>query len=224
MRQNDITGRKFGRLTAIERLPSLRPGDGFRWRCACDCGNETVTKTRLLTYKKGTRSCGCILNEKNQLRPVRESTNIRHGDARPKAGRNAPEYITWASMKQRCENPKHASYKNYGARGISVCAAWRDSYEQFLADMGRRPEKGSSIERLNPDGNYEPGNCVWLGQLAQANNRRSTVRVIAFGLTLTAAEASRKFDIPSRTVLNWSQKRADRDISDFISARSAKPA
>lgn len=85
------------------------------------------------------------------------------------------EYHTWQAMIKRCHNPNDKAYKNYGARGISVCDRWRDSFVNFYADMGGRPE-GLSLDRINNDGNYEPGNCRWANQATQHENRRTTVR------------------------------------------------
>jgi hypothetical protein len=85
-----------------------------------------------------------------------------------------PEYYAWNAMKQRCSNPRNASFKNYGGRGISVCARWAESFEAFIADMGPRP-KGLTIDRLNNDGNYEPSNCRWATREQQiANSRKAT--------------------------------------------------
>lgn len=82
------------------------------------------------------------------------------------------EYTTWLSMKDRCLRTKNKKYKDYGGRGITVCERWRDSFENFLADMGRKPSANLSIDRINNDGNYEPGNCRWATQLEQVRNRR----------------------------------------------------
>ena len=83
------------------------------------------------------------------------------------------EYTIWAGMKDRCYRPRNHKYPRYGGRGISVCDRWRDSFEAFLADMGRRPSRGHSIDRINNDGNYEPGNCRWATAIEQVHNRGS---------------------------------------------------
>ncbi|GJD92882.1 hypothetical protein OCOJLMKI_0065 [Methylobacterium iners] len=94
---------------------------------------------------------------------------VTHGSNR--RGRRAPEYTCWSGMHSRCTNQKLEAYKYYGGRGISVCAAWKD-FSQFLADMGPRPSPAHSIERLDNDGNYEPGNCVWATREVQSKNKR----------------------------------------------------
>jgi hypothetical protein len=88
----------------------------------------------------------------------------------------SPEYIAWSGMKQRCNNPKCKGYPNYGGRGIRVCDRWADSYLNFLADMGRRPKRGYSLDRINNDGHYEPGNCRWADAKEQAANKRAQAK------------------------------------------------
>jgi hypothetical protein len=115
---------------------------------------------------------------------------VTHGDARD--GQVAPEYRAWAEMKARCYRRTHAHYACYGGRGIRVCDVWRESYEAFLGDVGRRPARGYSLDRLDNNGHYEPGNCRWATQIEQVRNRRCTVYLTAFGrtqcLTAWAAE------------------------------------
>lgn len=217
MRQKDLTGMVFGRLTALSVLPSLRPGDGLRWVCRCTCGTECIVKTRLLTYKDGTRSCGCILREKNRSRPHRASTNVKHGHT---SRQHSPEYITWASMLQRCNNPKHASYKYYGARGITVCHEWTESFENFLADMGKRPP-GKTLDRIDNALGYAKSNCRWATDDEQANNRRRAALVTAYGVKRTCRETSQLFGIPERTLYRWS-KGGTVDVGGLITSAVAR--
>lgn len=110
----------------------------------------------------------------------------------------APPYRTWQSMQERCFNPNHMHFHNYGGRGITVCERWR-TYDNFLEDMGV-PDPGHSIDRIDMDGNYEPGNCRWANQTEQARNRRNNNRVELDGQTKTATEWCREFGIDLGTV------------------------
>jgi hypothetical protein len=155
-------GDKFGRLTVTDVGGfRLRPNGKKRrlWRCACSCGHEkTVLQDNLI---KGTStSCGCLHVE---LLVERCTT---HGHAGP-----TPEYRTWQAMRNRCTNQHCDKFKHYGGRGIRVCERW-DSFENFLADMGLRPSDKPTLDRINPDGNYEPGNCRWATWKQQRHNRR----------------------------------------------------
>jgi hypothetical protein len=136
-----------------------RRGWQDHWLFKCRCGNEKIT--RFNSYKSGgTRSCGCLLSL------VKE----KHGAAY--RGVISPEYRAWRAMKNRCNNAKGLRYADWGGRGIRVCRQWAESFTKFLEDMGPRPGKGYSLDRINNDGNYEPGNCRWATAAQQQKNRR----------------------------------------------------
>lgn len=114
-----------------------------------------------------TKSCGCYHKKRVSETSTGRSKTYSHGKC------NTPEYYSWASMKSRCYNKQAHNYKYWGGRGIRVCPQW-EKFENFLADMGPRP-KGTTLDRVNNDGNYEPSNCRWATSLEQNNNRRDNV-------------------------------------------------
>lgn len=160
----DITGLRFGRLLAVKRVA---PVDRFAvWLLRCDCGVEVVKRGSDLRAGY-VQSCGCFRRDNTR------ELNLSHSH---KEGRRpSRSYGTWQAMKARCENPRHKGYRLYGERGITICNRWRDSFAAFLEDMGERPE-GRTLDRINPNGNYEPGNCRWATPKEQAANTRGRNR------------------------------------------------
>lgn len=165
----DLTGRDFERLHVVCRVENTRWGEA-KWLCRCVCGNERkVTGKKLLSGH--TQSCGCLQKDKARI------AHTTHGM------RYTSEHTTWCGILERCYNPNKEHYPDYGGRGIAVCERWQ-KFENFYTDMGPKPGRGFSIERIDNNGNYEPGNCKWATQKEQCRNKRNNVRFTAFDLTM----------------------------------------
>ena len=165
----DITGQRFGRLVALERL-SEKKSSSYLWRCKCDCGNEVNVTARDLRYGN-TKSCGCLRNE------LIASVNQTHSKAG--TGQKSRLYNVWIGMRQRCNDQNHKSYPNYGGRGIQVCEEWNDfvAFESWAMSHGYNPDakhQECTIDRIDVNGNYEPSNCRWVSASVQAKNKRNS--------------------------------------------------
>jgi hypothetical protein len=182
----DLSGKKFGMLTVIKRNGTDNSGKA-KWLCSCECGNTTSTTCDSLIHNN-TKSCGCL----------KRTCHIKHSKC------ESPEYNTWESMIQRCNNPNSDEYKNYGGRGIIICEDWQ-SFEKFFADMGERP-KGLSIDRIDNDGNYCKENCRWATREEQSNNTSRTVFYEHDGKVQSITQWAREYNI-SRTTFDSRLKR-----------------
>lgn len=193
MKPVGLTGKQFGRLTVIERVfPNSKDGH-TRWRCVCSCTNlnETIVSSNMLVGLK-IKSCGC-------LRQEAKGTKQKHGDS--SRGKRHILYSCWVSMKQRCFNPKHSSFRFYGGRGITVSGEWKNNYSAFKEwALNSGWHEGLSIDRINNDGNYEPSNCRWVTMLQQHNNTRSNRNYTINGVTKSMKAWADESNINARTL------------------------
>jgi hypothetical protein len=172
---------KGSRLTA-RRIVGKDKFNANIWECECDCGN--IVNVRGYSIAKGrTRSCGCL--QKDDARCRNSGANSLwyiHGLS------EAPEYNSWFGMIDRCYNSDNHAYDRYGGRGIIVCKRWRNSFANFLTDMGKRPSSNHTVERKDNSGNYDPGNCIWATKKTQNRNRRDNVYFYHNGVGMCIAE------------------------------------
>ena len=200
-------GTVYGRLTV---LGVVLIGGSRKWKCRCSCGTVKHCRAKDLT-SGSVVSCGC------RKRDWLVEMNTVHGDG------GSPEYKAWENMRLRCRNKNTPYYKHYGARGIRVCKRWDRSYEAFLADMGRRPGRGYSLDRIDNDGDYEPGNCRWTTQRGQLRNTRCSRKITLEGVTRPLCEWSEisgvhRATIEYRIKMGWPVKQAV-----FEKARRKRP-
>lgn len=174
----DLTGQVFGRWTVVERSPENRHGKPA-WVCVCTCGNSSIVAGSALRMGE-SRSCGCYSREVSA--ETLRAAATKHGMY------NTPEYFRWVSIKLRCYHKSHHAYPRYGGRGIVMCDRWRNSFADFLSDVGAPPSPEHTLDRINNDGNYELTNVRWATRKEQANNRRNNVRITYNGVTKTQAE------------------------------------
>ena len=184
----DLTGERFGRLVVLNREGSNK-WNKVTWLCHCDCGRYKVIVGTSL-QSGNTKSCGCLHDEQ-----IRELFTT-HGE------RHSREYSAWCSMKGRCKNPNNKDYKHYGARGIKICNEWFNDFSVFLRNMGRCPE-GLTLERIDNNGNYEPGNCKWATPREQALNRRDNILLTYSGKTQSAIEWAEDLGVKYSTFLAY---------------------
>jgi hypothetical protein len=186
--REDVTGQRFGRLTALHFVE--RRKRATYWRFACDCGG--VIDAWLPNAKMGrTRSCGCFRKETATAQAIRRAT---HGKT------HTPEYRSWSSLRGRCNNPNDKQYPDYGGRSIKVCERWNTSFDNFYADMGPRPAPRYSVERIDVNKGYEPSNCCWIPCSEQTRNTRANVRLTLFGQPMILADLALMVTLHASTV------------------------
>lgn len=168
----DLTNQRFGKLTVLKWA-----GDS-RWACVCDCGKTALILTANLR-RGNSGSCGCVRNIKSSKRAT------THGLSKTLA------YKTWLSVRARCRNEKHPSYKDYGARGIDIHQPWYECVVRFVADVGQPPTPDHSLDRIDNSNGYFPGNVRWATDIEQANNKTNNVWVTYRDARYTIAQLAR---------------------------------
>lgn len=183
----DLRNKRFGKWLVLD-VSSIYKPRYYKWLCRCDCGTERYVLGNDLRTG-ASAACGCHI--------------IKHD------GRYLPEYNTWSGLKDRCLNSNNARWKRYGGRGIKVHEPWVDSFEQFLEDVGRKPTPEHTLDRINNNGNYEPGNVKWSTQFEQAQNRENSRKFKFRGESKTVGEWSKLTNISKKklyvrlTTLGW---------------------
>lgn len=195
---HDITGQRFNYFVAVERV-----GIGSRgaiWKCQCDCG--VIKEVNYADIARGhVSSCGCMTNK---LKSEKAKT---HGLSK------TPTYQIWLGIIKRCEDEGCANYHLYGGRGIQMCRRWREDYLAFLEDMGERPSDNLSIDRIDNNGNYAPGNCRWATDTEQVNNTRRNNRLTLNGVTQNLGQWAKQTGLPRDAIFmrikrGWSVEKA----------------
>lgn len=193
-------GATFNRWTVVGAAPPHPTRGSARVECRCVCGSVRVVD-RYGLVSGHTKSCGCIKVER-ALALVATKPGRTHGLTR------TPEHAAWQNMLARCERPQHPGYADYGGRGIRVCAAWRDSFDTFLADVGPRPSPRHSLDRRDNESGYEPGNVRWATATEQQRNSRHNRRVTFRGETMPLVAFCDRVGVPwkrawGRLELGW---------------------
>jgi hypothetical protein len=200
--KKSIAGQRFGMLVAVRRVArDVASGVKSKWECVCDCGvTKLVGRSDLLK----TRSCGCMRGK--FFTASNQKLRSKHTRL----------YANWATMKERCTNPKSVSYPNYGGRGIKVHPDWalkgNEGFANFLRDVGEPPTAKHSIDRIDNNGNYEPGNVRWAERKTQARNTRVNCNITINDETCTLAEWSERSGLKRETIsrrlrLGWPSDR-----------------
>lgn len=226
-------GRRFGRLIVLDVVAySERSNGNHTYNCRCDCGNEKLVKWNNLA-RGNTKSCGCLQQEHLAAMQALKAENDAAKQARYDAylasieqsrvngvpAAKHPLFNTWRSMVKRCHNPQHDKYRFYGARGVAVCARWRDSFHAFVEDVGEKPTPRHTLDRIDNDKGYEPGNCRWASRYEQYANRqshRAPYTVPLRGVTYLLTDLCRKYGVSRDTVVDSIKKGTAPDMAFVV--------
>jgi len=185
-RKLELSGKIFGRLLVLEEAKDGK----VKWWCQCSCGSEPFEVIGSDLKSNHTKSCGCLHKE------------ISANNSRIHGKHDSPTYVSWSSMKSRCYNKKIKNFYRYGGRGIKVCDRWLESFENFLEDMGERPSKDCSLDRVDNDGDYTPDNCRWATAKTQGINKSNVLVLTYKGRTLPLVVWCEELNLVYRTIHN----------------------
>lgn len=196
----NLTGQRFGMLEVVSYVGQKYPHQ--LWLCRCDCGKETIKRANNLLTPGHTNSCGCLFIHKRAA-----GLRTRHGQSR------TPEWNAWMNIKARCYDHANKSYHNYGGRGITVCPQWLESFEVFRTDVGPRPSAKLTLERIDNNRGYEPGNCRWATRREQNANTRRNRMLTVHGETKPLPTWAHQYGLKPQTLWarlksGWSDEKA----------------
>ncbi len=207
----DLTGQKFGRLTAVKEV-GLNSAGVYKWLCVCDCGREHIVRASNLR-NGNTSSCGCLNKD-----AVKKAVT-KHGHT---VIFKTTEYCSWESMIGRCYNINLAEYKDYGGRGIFVCGRWRESFSYFLNDMGAKPSMLHSIERINNNEGYFKENCKWATRTEQSRNRRNNVWLEYRGEKMVMQDWAKRFNTFGSSIRGHLKTKSFEQVVEFFKNKNEK--
>lgn len=198
----DIVGNTYNSLTVIE-YAGKKKNDAL-WKCQCVCGGIKYVITTSLKRNK-VKSCGCSNSDNRFIHGMSKSS----------------EWSTWKSMKSRCQKENDKCYKDYGARGITVCERWNNSFIDFVSDMGKKPSSLHTLDRINNNGNYEPKNCKWSTMTEQCRNRRNNIFITHNDRTLILAEWARELNINHNTLIYHLKRKSIAEIISYYEKKNS---
>lgn len=187
MKKLDLTGQKFGKWEAIK--PGAKPS---YWLCKCECGNEVEV---FIGSLRNGKSLGCLRCQSKWMSESGQASK----NATIHGMHKSYTYNSWKAMKERCTNPNHDQYEYYGGAGTTVCDQWFNSFQQFYDDMGERPED-CTLDRIDVNGNYEPGNCRWATVEEQNRNKTNTIYVIWENNKIALRDLYMQLDLNSKGI------------------------
>lgn len=209
----DLVGNRYGRLLVLSDTGRRYKNGDIYWLCKCDCGNEVEINGN--NIKSGrTISCGCYNKE------IITNRNFKHGHNT--RNKTSSEYIAWCNMVARCENHNDARYDTYGARGIIVCEEWRKDFSSFLKHIGLKPSKKYSIDRINNNGNYEPGNVRWGTDEQQFRNKTDNHWIEHNGKRMILTDWAKELKTTHAAILKMLKKKSFSNVYEYYTSNKRR--